>query len=231
MIIGYHAHSNFYFFHFVYSYWTEKATGKGHLCLKTKTFPSQKYMQEKEKEVDDIKMFQWKKGDNFGNVVSVLEETEDFWYFTNGTRIYKSLVNEFLEPISDINILPFPPSNSMPTNAKLEVLKEQIEVEVNNPIPKKEEVRVLEESALEKLIVKLSSKNIETISINIAINIPKREVFDMLLDNSDELQEDMIDTVTKTVISQIEIDNLQIYIGQQVTNFLNNYYNGTNTVT
>jgi hypothetical protein len=190
-----------------------------------------KYMQEKEKEVDDIKMFQWKKGDNFGNVVSVLEETEDFWYFTNGTRIYKSLVNEFLEPISDINILPFPPSNSMPTNAKLEVLKEQIEVEVNNPIPKKEEVRVLEESALEKLIVKLSSKNIETISINIAINIPKREVFDMLLDNSDELQEDMIDTVTKTVISQIEIDNLQIYIGQQVTNFLNNYYNGTNTVT
>jgi hypothetical protein len=188
-------------------------------------------MQEKEKEVDDIKMFQWKKGDNFGNVVSVLEETEDFWYFTNGTRIYKSLVNEFLEPISDINILPFPPSNSMPTNAKLEVLKEQIEVEVNNPIPKKEEVRVLEESALEKLIVKLSSKNIETISINIAINIPKREVFDMLLDNSDELQEDMIDTVTKTVISQIEIDNLQIYIGQQVTNFLNNYYNGTNTVT
>jgi len=35
------------FFHFVYSYWTDKASGKGHLCLKTKTFPSQKYIKEK----------------------------------------------------------------------------------------------------------------------------------------------------------------------------------------
>ena len=35
------------FFHFVYSYWTEKVSGKGHLCLKTKTFPSQKFIQEK----------------------------------------------------------------------------------------------------------------------------------------------------------------------------------------
>ena len=35
------------FFYFVYSYWTEKASGKGHLCLKTKTFPLEKYIQEK----------------------------------------------------------------------------------------------------------------------------------------------------------------------------------------
>ena len=35
------------FFYFVYSYWTEKATGKGNLYLKTKTFPSQKCMKEK----------------------------------------------------------------------------------------------------------------------------------------------------------------------------------------
>lgn len=43
------------FFHFVYSYWTEKATGKGHLCLKTKTFPSQKYMKEKAIEQTALK--------------------------------------------------------------------------------------------------------------------------------------------------------------------------------
>jgi hypothetical protein len=168
-------------------------------------------------EEKEVKKFQWKKGENFGNIVEVEREDTEMYYFTDGTRIFKSIQNEFLEQIIDGNI-PFPPANEhVFANNQVELPKAQ-------PIAQPIIATLTEVSPLEKLIIKLSSKNIETIDLNIGINLPKKEVFSMLLDNSDETREEMIATISQVVTSQIQIDKLQNYINQEVVNYLNNYY-------
>jgi hypothetical protein len=48
----------------------------------------------------------------------------------------------------------------------------------------------------------------------------------MLIDNADEDKENLINTIAKVAVSQIEINKLQEYLTEEVTVFINNYYNG-----
>jgi len=165
-------------------------------------------------EKEEPRKFQWKKGENFGFTVVLDREDTEMLYFTDGSRIFKHLQNEFLEEIHD-GQLPFPPANE----------RIKTEKRVEQPAFVQPTVAVQPEvSPLEKLIIKLSSKNVETIDLSVGINLPKREVFSMLLDNSDETREEMIATISQIVTSQIQIDKLQSYINQEVVNYLNNYY-------
>lgn len=176
---------------------------------------------EKETKIPEVKRFQWKKGEDFGKVVEVESEDADFFIFKDGSRIFKNLRNEFLEVVNNIDDLPFPPANDMMigTNPSVPVPKGPFQ-QIAQPI-----VQQVETSPLEKLIIKLSSKNIETVDIKLNINLPKHEVFSMLLENGDETKEEMLNTISTVVTSQIQIDKLQSYINQEVLKFLNNYYN------
>ena len=166
----------------------------------------------KEKEP---RTFQWKKGDDFGNIVVLKSEDDEMFYFSNGSRIFKSLQSEFLEEIINGDV-PFPTIEyQKPVNS----IEPKREIQAQPTMVAQPEV-----SPLEKLIIKLSSKNVETIDLSICINLPKKEVFSMLLDNGDETREEMIDTISQIVTSQIQIDKLQSYINQEVVNYLNNYY-------
>jgi hypothetical protein len=48
----------------------------------------------------------------------------------------------------------------------------------------------------------------------------------MLIDNADEDREELIKTIAKVAVSQIEINKLQEYLTEEVSIFINNYYNG-----
>ena len=48
----------------------------------------------------------------------------------------------------------------------------------------------------------------------------------MLIENADEDREELIKTIAKVAVSQIEIDKLQEYLTEEVSIFINNYYNG-----
>jgi len=179
---------------------------------------------EKETKIPEVKRFQWKKGEDFGKVVEVESEDSDFFIFKDGSRIFKNLRNEFLEVVNNIDDLPFPPANDMMIGTN--------PIGISAPAPKgpfqqivQPIVQQVETSPLEKLIIKLSSKNIETVDIKLNINLPKHEVFSMLLENGDETKEEMLNTISTVVTSQIQIDKLQNYINQEVLKFLNNYYN------
>jgi hypothetical protein len=179
---------------------------------------------EKETKIPEVKRFQWKKGEDFGKVVEVESEDSDFFIFKDGSRIFKNLRNEFLEVVNNIDDLPFPPANDMMIGTN--------PIGISAPAPKgpfqqiaQPIVQQVETSPLEKLIIKLSSKNIETVDIKLNINLPKHEVFSMLLENGDETKEEMLNTISTVVTSQIQIDKLQSYINQEVLKFLNNYYN------
>ena len=165
--------------------------------------------------------YQWKKGDNFGKIVEVKESDAEFTYFTDGSQMFNGVMDEFLEKF-DGNEIPFPGAIDLneiasgikvtPTPAKKKIV-EEVQIEP-------------EKSALEELVAKLSKKNMEPFQTTINLNIPNKQIFDMLIDNADEDKENLINTIAKVAVSQIEINKLQEYLTEEVTVFINNYYNG-----
>lgn len=171
---------------------------------------------------DDVKKYQWKSGDNFGKIVEVESVDEEFTNFTDGSRIFNNVLPEFLVEVVD-DVIPFPGAD------QLTAISQGIAVNVtqNKPVLESKPVQITpKESPLEQLINKLSKKNVEPFETKINLNIPNKKVFDMLIDNADEDREELIKTIAKVAVSQIEINKLQEYLTEEVSTFINNYYNG-----
>lgn len=182
----------------------------------------------KQDEAKEVKKFQWIKGDNFGNVVEVSHEDTEFYYFTNGSQIYKSVHREFLMPVQGTE-LPLPSANEEPKIRKAEWIHDEAGSHLKEQSPNYKLVKIEEpitkETPLEKLILKLSQKNVESINVKLGINIPKREVVEMLIENSDESRDEILESITKMAVAQITIDKLQDFITEEVNSHLNKYYN------
>lgn len=172
---------------------------------------------------DTVIKYQWKKGDDFGKVVEVKDKDSEFTYFTDGSQIFNDVIDEFLERVVG-DSLPFPGAQSLnEIAAGIKTVQKPVKKEVVAPV----EVEA-EKSPLEELVAKLSKKNMEPFQTTINLNIPNRQIFDMLIENADEDKENLINTIAKVAVSQIEINKLQEYLTQEVTIFINNYYNGKN---
>jgi len=165
---------------------------------------------------EDVRKYQWRSGDNFGKIVEVESVDGEFTNFTDGSRIYNNVLSEFLEEIVD-GVIPFPGVQELGSIAPVVNVTPNIQ-DVTPTKPK--------ESPLEQLINKLSKKNVEPFEAKINLNIPNKKVFDMLIENADEDREELIKTIAKVAVSQIEIDKLQEYLTEEVSIFINNYYNG-----
>lgn len=174
---------------------------------------------EEMENTDAPKRYQWIKGDNFGDTVTVEKEDTEFIYFTNGEQIYKNLLREFLQEIVN-NELPLPGFDegiSLKPAQPIQVAQVQQVAAVIPVLP--------EETPLEKLILKLSQKNVEFLNVPMGINIPKKDVVEMLIENSDESRAELLEAITKTAVAQITIDKLQEFIKEEINSYLNNYYN------
>lgn len=171
---------------------------------------------------ESTKVYQWKKGENFGKVVEVKETDAKFTYFTDGSQIFNEVIGEFLEEVID-GKLPFPGADALTSIAMGESTtptKKQVKEPIKTKVETKPEI-----SPLEELVAKLSKKNMEPFQTTINLNIPNRQIFDMLIENADEDKENLINTIAKVAVSQIEINKLQEYLTEEVTTFINNYYN------
>jgi len=168
---------------------------------------------------DNVKQYQWKAGDNFGKIVEVESVDSEFTNFTDGSKIYNEVLPEFLEQIID-GVIPFPGAD------QLSGISQGLNVTKNAPVNTPITPAQPKESPLEQLINKLSKKNVEPFEAKINLNIPNKKVFDMLIENADEDREELIKTIAKVAVSQIEIDKLQEYLTEEVSIFINNYYNG-----
>ena len=73
-----------------------------------------------------------------------------------------------------------------------------------------------------KMIEKMSKKNVVQIPININVNIPTPSIYAMLSEGMEE--EDLNDEIIQSALNQIDINNLQEYVKENVSNFLSNYY-------
>jgi hypothetical protein len=58
----------------------------------------QEVIQEEVKPIEK-RIFQWKKGDDFGKIVEVKSEDDEFFYFTDNSQIYKNIVHDYLEDV------------------------------------------------------------------------------------------------------------------------------------
>lgn len=173
---------------------------------------------------ETIKKYQWKKGDSFGKVVEVKSSDNKFTYFMDGTQIFNKVLPEFLEEVVD-GQLPFPGVEGFNRILKEDLSKFKDSVVRINENKKVEAELAGDESPFEQLISKLSTKNIAPLQVTINLNIPKKDVFEMLVNNADEDKTTLVDTIAKVAVSQIEIHKLQEYLKEEVITFINKYYN------
>ena len=161
----------------------------------------------------DIVKYQWKKGDNFGKVVEVESKDSEFTHFKDGSKIFNNVLPEFLEIVTAEG-LPFPGAErigSKPTSTPVKEIEKKVEVKETS-------------SPLGQLIKTLSAKNVESFQLSVGINLPKKEIFNMLVENSEEEKEQILEEISKSAVSQIEINNLQEFLNEQITEFVTNYY-------
>jgi hypothetical protein len=164
------------------------------------------------------KTYQWKKGETFGKIAEVKSQDDKFTYFTDGSQIFNDMISEFLEEVIDGN-LPFPGADSLNQLSQGNLASKSLNVEVTKPI------QSVEVSPLEELVAKLSKKNIEPLQTVINLNIPNKQIFEMLINSADEDRENLLDTIARVAVSQIEINKLQEYLKEEVITFINKYYN------
>lgn len=192
--------------------------------LKNKLFNKKQYKIINTNKMSEIKeaalKFQWKKGENFGKTVEVESQDDKFYHFTDGSKIFKKVANEFLQKFKGDNI-PFPGADQ----AKLAINKNKPTSKSNNQKTVNNSAQKNTTSELHGLISKLSKKNLTPFKPTINLNIPNSDIFNMLVENSDENEDELIETITEVALSQIEINKLQAFLKQEITNFLNNYYN------
>lgn len=162
----------------------------------------------------DLKQYQWKKGEHFGDIVDVESEDSQFVNFTNGQRIFKTVLPEFLEPIINGEI-PFPGTNPLAPVKKEKVIIATPPTVSQDPIE-------AEPSVLGKMILKMSKKNVVNVPIQINLNIPTPQLYSMLGEGMET--EDLNQEISEVAMSQIEINKLQEYIKANVTDFLSEYY-------
>lgn len=198
---------------------------------------NQTIMSNNTEQLEKTRVFQWIKGDSFGKVVTLKSEDSEFLYFADGSQIYKAVAKEFLLESEDGD-MPLPDAKPLGNGSKVNsvnsrtsiiaenVYEDKSPTQISQQIPQQISQQIPTEKPLQSLIAKLSQKNVETVDFSLGINLPKKEVFAILLENSDEERDELISTITESVASKIEIDSLKEYLKEQLNTYINNYYNG-----
>jgi hypothetical protein len=190
-------------------------------------------VQEQQKQL----FYVWTKTERAGQIVSpTLEQNDPKWMeFTDGTRINKSLIKEYLllAPTEK-------EANSMAQTLGLTAVSKLNNTGVNatepitSPVIIKEEPKVeyksepkAEINVMMEMLKKMSKKNTAAMTVN--VNIPAVEVYEMLKDQMDVTAEDLNENIVALVESQI--NNLKEQLNEQITTFIINYYNNGTTNT
>tara|TARA_R110000765_G_scaffold105592_2_gene195776 strand:- start:1810 stop:2379 length:570 start_codon:yes stop_codon:yes gene_type:complete len=168
---------------------------------------------------ESVRSYQWKKGDDFGKIVVVDDVSDGFTNFSDGSKIFTSVLPEFLTEIINGEV-PYPGAGGNITNVQADSPKASVIVESTEST----DVYKSEISPLQTLVRTLSKKNVEGVDVKLNINIPKKKVIEMLIENSEEEKSELVSAVVDNAIKEIEINKLQEFLQTEITNFINKYY-------
>lgn len=183
----------------------------------------------------------WTKTERAGQIVQIDEEAprDPQWVqFTDGTRINRKLMNEYLLATTSLNeakntskILGHETIESMgPKNVQQHPPLGTATAE-NSPVIAAQKVEpqkqvTTEVNVMMAMLQKMSAKN--KAAMPVEVNLPSKEVYDMLIDQMDVESEELNGQIVLLIESQI--DNMKQKLKEQIQLFTNNYYNGrTNT--
>jgi hypothetical protein len=183
----------------------------------------------------------WNKTEKAGHIVQIDDNVADpkWTYFTDGSRIDKKLINEFLLRTTSLEeakkmsqTLGFDPSMqpALPSQSQNNTLNTALTAQDVSPAqsikPVEEAKQKGEPNIMMAMLEKMSKKN--TASMPLEINLPSREVYDMLIDQMDVEAEELKEQIVLLIESQI--DSMKQKLNEQIQLFTNNYYNdGKNT--
>jgi hypothetical protein len=170
-------------------------------------------------EKQEPKTYQWIKSEYMGKVVVVSEEQPNtkFLQFTDGSRINKTLIREYLMEVptgtKGINDLEIPQTRPVQDQTST--------VATNTSAPVITQPLVKEPSVMGKMITKMSKKNVVTVPVQINLNIPTVDIYTMLSGGMET--EDLNEEIMEVALQQIEINKLHDYIKENVAQFLQEY--------
>ena len=168
------------------------------------------------KEQTKPKTYVWAKTERAGDIVTVDKTEGEFTLFTDGTKIFSSIIDEVLMEARD-------DANAKSISKDFKIASEPVVNTAPEPIIEtKTNSETGEINVMLEMLKKISAKN--TISMPLSLNVPSKEVYELFKDQMDITKADLNDHILALVLSQI--DNLQEQLKPQAEEFIKNYYNG-----
>ena len=159
----------------------------------------------------------WAKTEKAGQIVKPDDSKKDskWLYFTDGTRINKSLVNELMmqaqtqeeaqsisKTLTGVGVVNTPTPDAGPTKS----VKTQPESDPAN--------------VMVEMLKKMSVKN--QAEVGVKVNLPSPEVYDMLIDQMDVTKQDLNEHIS--LLMEDQIDSMRDQIKTQIKEFIIKYY-------
>ncbi len=189
-------------------------------------FSKKKKMDLSEKTLPELKEelsqkdFQWIKGDKMGNIEGFKDVTSDpntgmtFVEFSSGGRINLELLGEYMDmfPASKVDF-----SNAQAPSTIPQVAPTQIQ-----PAPQERSVKTsqsvssveLEESPIYTLLKK-QKENWVNVNITLKLNLPSKNLYNVLISSFDGAENEVIDYVTEG----IDIEDIRAALGESISSY------------
>jgi len=174
------------------------------------------------KENMEEKLYVWIKSERSGDIVTIDVNKDDkkWLYFTDGTRLAKDLIGEFLmetgnEEDAQRISKSFNPVETQVESPKVEEVKPKPESKAQAP------TEMDDNNVMMGMLKKVSKKN--TAKMPVTVNLPSKAMHGMLIDEMDVDASELNNYIIALIESQI--DNLRDQLKGQIESFTNNYYN------
>ncbi len=167
-----------------------------------------------QEESNEPSHWQWIKGDDVGNVVTIKNEDDKWINFNNGTRLAKDLKSEFIQPLeSDLasELLKTQSSKGMPS-----ITVEKTTVDVS--IPKKEI------SPIRVLFNKQKKNNKVKLILEFPVNIPVKGVYELMSTSFDK--DEVNEQLQSFILDQLPEDEITDCLFDSIKSLIESKYKG-----
>ena len=162
-------------------------------------------------------IYVWSKTERAGDIVTVEGTDGEFTVFTDGTRVFTSVLNEVATPAETLESAEL---LAQPFIGAKDSIEDTVVEPQRDPNPVQEATS--EVNVMLEMLRKISAKN--TIEMPLNLNIPSHAVYEMFKDQMDISKEELNEQILALVMSQI--DNLQEQLKPQAEEFIKQYYDG-----
>jgi len=150
-----------------------------------------------------ILKYQWIKGDNTGTIETFVETVDGFMVFESKRKLNQQLLGEFMIQIhSDADVLKMEPTKALDIEAETGLKYENSNK--NTPIQQAAQ-KVEPANPIRILLEKQSKNNKVKIELEFEVNVPKKEVIELLQDTFDEDVNEEVIKFSKDKLNKQEI--------------------------